>query len=99
MNRSNPMLYPMLLVLVLGLGACSTAAGSSSDLISDSYEQTGMLNPVEVVAERPDFMLDEVIVTAPAVRLVVEGTTVRLILPGNMQIEVSDFSPSADIVN
>ena len=58
-----------------------------------------MLNPVVVVGKRPDFVLNGVAVTAPALRLEVEGTTVRLVVPELVRIEVSFFRPSADSVN
>jgi hypothetical protein len=86
-----------LLALALSQPACSTATASSKDLMPDNYAETGMLNPVVVTADRRDSVVDEVVVTA--LRVEVEETTVRLVLPGQPEIEISDLSPSADPVN
>jgi len=99
MNRSSFAMCAALLVLALGPGACSKTTGSNSNLISDSYTETGMLNPVVVVGARPDFVLDEVVVTAPARRLEVGTTTVRLVAPGLARFEVLVFGPTADFAN
>jgi len=99
MNRRKLVTYVALLVLVLASGACSVAAGGKGDVTSDSYTQTGMLNPVVAVGERPDSMLDEVVVTAPALRSEVEEAAGRLAVPGLVEIEVSDFSPRTGLLN
>ncbi len=99
MNRSSLIICTALLALVFGPGACSTAGGSNGTLISDSYAETGMLNPVVVVGERSGFVLSDVAVTAPVLRLEIEGTAARLIVPGLVRIEFSFFRPSADSAN
>jgi hypothetical protein len=86
-----------LVALMLVQSACSTATAGSNDLVPDNYAETGMLNPVVVTADRPDSVVEEVVVTA--LRVEVEETTVRLVLPGQLETEISDLSPGADPVN
>jgi len=86
-----------MIALMMLQPACSTATAGSKDLMPDDYAETGMLNPVVVTADRPDSVVDEVVVTA--LRVEVEEATVRLVLPGQLKIEISDFSPNADPVN
>jgi hypothetical protein len=99
MNRSNFTICLALLVLVLGSGACSVAADSKGDLTSGSYVETGMLNTVVAVGERPDCVSDGVVVTAPGLRLEVKKTAFRLVVPWLVEIEVSDLGPRTGLAN
>ena len=99
MNRSSFIMCSALLVLVLGPGACSTAGSSNSDLIADSHAETGVSSPVVVVRERPGVVPGRVVVATPALRLEVEETTVRLVVPGLVEIEISGFGPSVGFVD
>jgi hypothetical protein len=98
-NRINLTMCLALLALVLGTGACSVVAGSKCDLISGSYMETGMLNPVVAVGERPESVPQGVVVTAPALRLEINETAFRLVVPWLVDIEVSDLGPKTRFLN
>jgi hypothetical protein len=99
MNRSSLTTCLVLLALVLASGACSVVAGSKGDLTSGSYMETGMLNTVVAVGQRPDCASDGVVVRAPGLRLEVRKTAVRLVVPWLVEIEVSDFGPRIGLLN
>ncbi len=98
MNRIGLSLGAGLLALMLQSG-CSTATGSSDSLTQGSYAETGMLDVVEVRGFCPGFVVDEVVVTAEDPGLDVEEVVVRALRPVSPKAEVSDFRPSADLVN
>lgn len=98
MNRIGLSLGAGLLALMLQSG-CSTATGSSDSLTQGSYAETGILEVVEVLGQRPDLVVDEVVATAEGPGLDINEVVVRAFRPVPLKADLSDISPSADLVN
>jgi hypothetical protein len=99
MNRMSFAAGAALLALMLLHPACSTATGGSDSLTQGSYAETGVLDVVEVLGQRPDFAVDEVVATAEGPGLRIEEVVVRAVRHVPFKADLSDISPSADLVN
>ncbi|UCG43317.1 MAG: hypothetical protein JSU73_01490 [candidate division WOR-3 bacterium] len=99
MNRIGLTVGAGLLALMLLQSGCSTATGSSDSLAQGSYAETGILEVVEVLGQRPDFVVDEVVVTAEGPGLDINEVVVRAFRPVPLKAQVSDLSPGGDLAN